>query len=109
LQERERTKFAAVTSALAEALENRGAETATAALLAPVGTAIFRSAFDRWTERPERASLADRIRETAAELAASMQPVPRRAATAARLQRGGHPDPAQPSCVGNGRADNGAQ
>ena len=77
LQERERTKFAAVTSALAEALEKRGAEAATAALLAPVGTAIFRSAFDRWAEQPERASLADRIRETAAELAANMQPAPR--------------------------------
>ena len=44
------------------------------ALLAPVGTAIFRAAFDRWAEQPERASLADRIRETAAELAASMHP-----------------------------------
>jgi AcrR family transcriptional regulator len=66
LQERGLTKFAAVTSALAEA--------ATAALLAPVGTAIFRAAFDRWAEQPERASLADRIRETAAELAANMQP-----------------------------------
>src|SRR6202041_1194808 len=63
LQERGRTKFAAVTSALAAALEQRGAEAATAALLAPVGTAIFRAAFDRWAERPERASLADRIRE----------------------------------------------
>jgi AcrR family transcriptional regulator len=27
-----------------------------------------------WAEQPERASLADRIRETAAELAATMQP-----------------------------------
>jgi len=74
LQERGLTKFAAVTSALAAALEQRGAEAATAALLAPVGTAIFRAAFDRWAEQPERASLADRIRETAAELAANMQP-----------------------------------
>ena len=74
LQERGLTKFAAVTSALAAALEQRGAEAPTAALLAPVGTAIFRAAFDRWAEQPERASLADRIRETAAELAANMQP-----------------------------------
>ena len=77
LQEREGTKFAAVTSALAAALEQRGAEVPTAALLAPVGTAIFRAAFDRWAERPECASLADRIRETAAELAANMQPAAR--------------------------------
>jgi hypothetical protein len=60
-----------------------GAEAATAAFLAPVGTAIFRAAFDRWAEQPDRGSLADRIRETAAELAASMQPAappPRRPA-----------------------------
>ncbi|HUA30561.1 MAG TPA: TetR family transcriptional regulator [Streptosporangiaceae bacterium] len=74
LQERGLTKFAAVTSALAGALQQRGADAATAALLAPVGIAIFRAAFDRWADEPERASLADRIRETAAELAASMQP-----------------------------------
>ena len=29
---------------------------------------------NRWAEQPERASLADRIRETAAELAANLQP-----------------------------------
>src|SRR6202046_4296115 len=74
LQERGLTKYAAVTSALAAALEQRGAEAATAALLAPVGTAIFRAAFDRWAQQPERASLADRIRETAAELDANLQP-----------------------------------
>ena len=74
LQERGLTKYAAVTSALAAALEQRGAEAATAALLAPVGTAIFRAAFDRWAEQPERASLAESIRETAAELAANMEP-----------------------------------
>jgi len=96
LQERGLTKFAAVTGALAAALEQRGADAATAALLAPVGTAIFRAAFDRWAQQPERASLADRIRETAAELADSVQdaaPPPRRAATAAG-QPGGRPDTA---------------
>jgi AcrR family transcriptional regulator len=82
LQERGLTKFAAVTSALAAALEQRGTGAATAALLAPVGVAIFRAAFDRWADQPERASLADRIRETAAELAASMQPA---------APPGGHP------------------
>jgi AcrR family transcriptional regulator len=72
LQERGLTKFAEVTSALAQALEQRGTSPATATLLAPVGTAIFRAAFDRWTEQPGRASLADRIGETAAELAANL-------------------------------------
>ncbi|MBV9796234.1 MAG: TetR family transcriptional regulator [Actinobacteria bacterium] len=76
LQERGRTKFAAVTSALAAALEQRGASPATATLLAPVGIAIFRSAFDRWSGQPEAATLPDRIRETAAELAANLQPGP---------------------------------
>jgi hypothetical protein len=74
LQERGLTKFEAVTSALAAALKQRGAEAATAALLAPVGTAIFRAASGRWAEQPERASLADCIRETAAELAVNVQP-----------------------------------
>ncbi len=74
LQERGLSKFAAITSALAAALEQRGADAATAALLAQVGVAIFRTAFDRWAEQPKRASLADRIRETAAELAANLQP-----------------------------------
>jgi AcrR family transcriptional regulator len=77
LQERGLTKFAAVTSALAAALEQRGTPAATAALLAQVGAAIFWSAFARWAEEPERASLADRIRGTAADLAANMQPAAR--------------------------------
>jgi AcrR family transcriptional regulator len=75
LQERGLTKFAEATSALGAALEQRGTEEATAALLAPVGTAIFRAALDRWARQPGRASLADHIRETAAELAANMRPV----------------------------------
>jgi AcrR family transcriptional regulator len=73
LQEREGTKFAAVTATMAAALEQRGTEAATASVLAPVGTAIFRAAFDRWASQPERGSLADRIREAAAELAANVQ------------------------------------
>jgi AcrR family transcriptional regulator len=96
LQERGLTKYAAVTSALAAALEQRGAAAATAALLAPVGTAIFRAALDRWAEQPACTSLADRIRDTAAELAANMQPPPRRAGTAAGQQPGGRPDAAEP-------------
>lgn len=77
LQERGRTKFAEATSALGAALEQRGTEEATAALLASVGTAIFRAALDRWARQPGRASLADHIREAAAELAANMRPVSR--------------------------------
>jgi AcrR family transcriptional regulator len=72
LQERERTKFAAVTDALTSALERRGATRSTAQLLARTGTAIFLTAFERWTDQPGHSGLPDRIREAAAELAASL-------------------------------------
>ena len=55
LQERERTKFAAVTSALTDALQQRDAPASGARLLAQVGVAIFQAAFERWTDRPEHA------------------------------------------------------
>jgi AcrR family transcriptional regulator len=72
LQERERTKFAAVTAALAGALRQRGAAESSAELLARAGAAIFQTAFERWTDQPEQASLPARVREAAAELAASL-------------------------------------
>lgn len=72
LQERERTKYAAVTGALADALRQRGAARSSAELLASVGVAIFRTAFERWTDDPDRAGFPARIREAAAELAASL-------------------------------------
>ena len=72
LQERERTKFAAVTDALTDALQQRGAPGSGARLLAQVGVAIFQTAFERWTDQPDYANFAARIREAAAELAASL-------------------------------------
>ena len=72
LQERGRTKFAAVTDAVAEALRDRGAAESEATLLAQVGVAIFRTAFERWTDRPDELGLPARIRDAAAELAASL-------------------------------------
>ena len=42
------------------------------ALLAEVGTALFRSAFERWTDEPGRASFGEHVRAAAAELAASL-------------------------------------
>ena len=77
LQERGLSKFAEVTRALGAALAQRGTDAATAALLAPVGTAIFRAALDRWARQPDGVSLADQIRATAAALAASMRPAAR--------------------------------
>jgi AcrR family transcriptional regulator len=72
LQERGRTKFAAVTDAVADALRDRGAAESEATLLAEVGVAIFRTAFERWTDQPDHVGLPTRIREAAAELAASL-------------------------------------
>ncbi|MFI5609623.1 TetR/AcrR family transcriptional regulator [Amycolatopsis sp. NPDC051903] len=86
LQERGRTKFAAVTDAAADALRDRGAAESEATLLAQVGVAIFRTAFERWTDQPDGIGLLARIREAATELAASLgavdvaalpRPVPR--------------------------------
>ncbi|GGM96930.1 TetR/AcrR family transcriptional regulator [Streptomyces fuscichromogenes] len=72
LQERGRTKFADVTAAVAGALRDRGTAESQATLLAEVGVAIFRTAFDRWTDQPDGVGLPVRIREAAAELAAGL-------------------------------------
>jgi AcrR family transcriptional regulator len=72
LQERGRTKFAAATEAVADALRDRGTAESQATLLAQVGVAIFRTAFERWTDQPDDIDLPARIREAAAELAASL-------------------------------------
>jgi AcrR family transcriptional regulator len=72
LQERGRTKFAAVTDAVADALRDRGTAESEATLLAQVGVAIFRTAFERWTDQPGAAGLPARVREAAAELAAGL-------------------------------------
>lgn len=72
LQERGRTKFAAVTDTVADALRDRGTAESEATLLAQVGVAIFRTAFERWIDQPDDVGLPARIREAAAELAASL-------------------------------------
>jgi AcrR family transcriptional regulator len=72
LQERGRTKFAAATEAVVDALRERGIAESQATLLAQVGVAIFRTAFERWTDQPDDIGLPARIREAAAELAASL-------------------------------------
>lgn len=72
LQERGRTKFAAATEAVAGALRDRGTAESEATLLARVGVAIFRAAFERWTDQPDDIGLPAHIRKAAAELAASL-------------------------------------
>jgi AcrR family transcriptional regulator len=69
LQERGRTKVAAVADALAAALRQRGLDATGAALLADVGVAIFRSGFARWVESPGDSNLANCLRQAGAELA----------------------------------------
>ena len=68
LRERGLAKFAAVADALEAALHGRGAAPSTAALLANVGVAVFRTAFGRWVADPGAATLSARVREAAAEL-----------------------------------------
>ena len=68
LQERERTKTAALTTALADVLRQRDIAASRSALLAQVGIAIFQSAFDRWTDRDGRADFQSCFREAATEL-----------------------------------------
>jgi AcrR family transcriptional regulator len=75
LQERERTKFAAVTAALAEALRQRGAAESQASLLAHVGAAIFQAAFERWADQAGQADFSACVREAATELAGSLAAV----------------------------------
>lgn len=70
LMERERTKFAAVTDALADALRQRGASETAAPLLAHVGAAILQTAFERWTE--EAGDIAAHVNAAAAELTAAL-------------------------------------
>ena len=69
LQERGRTKFAAVANALAAELIRRGSEPTSGALLADVGVAIFQTGFNRWVEDPDGGDLAACVREAGAELA----------------------------------------
>lgn len=75
LQERGRTKLAAAADAVADALRDRGTTESQATLLAEVGVAIFRTAFERWTDQPEGAGLPARVMEAAAELAANLHAV----------------------------------
>jgi AcrR family transcriptional regulator len=69
LQERGRTKFAAVAHALGSEFVRRGTEPTTAALLADVGVSVFRTGFNRWVDDPDGTDLSVCLREAGAELA----------------------------------------
>lgn len=63
LQERELAKLAALVTALADALRERGVEAPAAALAAEIGMAMFKVAFGRWVTDPDRRPLAQHVRE----------------------------------------------
>ncbi|GLX08377.1 TetR/AcrR family transcriptional regulator [Microbispora sp. NBRC 16548] len=68
LQERERTKTAAVTAAIREALKQRGVEHSRAKLVAQIATMVLQDAFDRWIDANERTDFASCLRTAAASL-----------------------------------------
>ncbi|MBB2748196.1 UNVERIFIED_ORG: AcrR family transcriptional regulator [Microbispora rosea subsp. rosea] len=68
LRERERTKTAAVTAAIREALKQRGVEHSRAKLVAQIATMVLQDAFDRWIDANERTDFASCLRTAAASL-----------------------------------------
>jgi AcrR family transcriptional regulator len=63
LRERELIKLASLASAIAEALEARGVDGASATLSGEVAVAVFKIAFERWITPPCEAGLADLMTE----------------------------------------------
>ncbi|MEV4754794.1 TetR family transcriptional regulator [Micromonospora sp. NPDC049559] len=68
LQERELIKLAALATALAGALRDRGVPEPAASLTGQTGIAVFRVAFERWIDDPGRRGLAEVVRESFDEL-----------------------------------------
>jgi len=70
LQERELIKLASLAAALADALRQRGVGDPAARLVAEVGIAVFRIAFDRWINETSQRDLPHLIRASLDELKA---------------------------------------
>jgi AcrR family transcriptional regulator len=70
LQERELIKLASLAASLSEALRQRGVADPAARLAAEAGVAVFKIAFDRWTDENNAAPLPDIVCESLAELKA---------------------------------------
>jgi AcrR family transcriptional regulator len=70
LQERELIKLAALASAIAGTLRQRGVRDLAASLTAEAGIAVFRIAFERWVSETSQADLPQLIREALDELKA---------------------------------------
>ena len=70
LQERELIKLASLASALAETLRRRGVKDPAAGLTAEAGIAVFKIAFELWTNESNQRDLSELIRESLDELRA---------------------------------------
>lgn len=70
LQERELIKFAALATAMADALRRRGVSGPAASLAAEAGIVVFRIAFERWVNESSQRDLSHLIRESLDELRA---------------------------------------
>lgn len=68
LHERELVKLARLTAVIAACLRERGLSPAAASLVAEIGMAIFKSAFERWLDGSKRRDLAYYVRATLADL-----------------------------------------
>jgi len=68
LSERELSKMAGLSAALAEALRNRNVEEPTASLAAEAGIGVFRVAFERWVSDPTERPLQTVMQESLDQL-----------------------------------------
>ncbi|MEU7381706.1 MULTISPECIES: helix-turn-helix domain-containing protein [unclassified Streptomyces] len=72
LQERERTKTAAITAAIRDALKQRQVNAETAELVAQLATVAFQNAFRRWIEAEGRAGFGSCLHTVTDELRAAL-------------------------------------
>jgi AcrR family transcriptional regulator len=70
LQERELTKLAALSTAIADALRRRGVDDPAATLTGEVAIAVFRTAFERWIDETNRRDFPQLVRESLDQLKA---------------------------------------
>jgi AcrR family transcriptional regulator len=70
LQERELTKLAALSAAIADALRRRGVEDPAATLTAEVAIAVFRTAFERWIDETNGRDFPELVRDSLDQLKA---------------------------------------
>ena len=70
LRERELTKLAAISTAIADALRRRGVENAAATLTAELAIAVFRTAFERWISPSSDQGFPQLVRESLEQLKA---------------------------------------